>query len=49
MKNTEVENYCYWSVMVSYGMSKNGRRHFKIILCNLGQKHDIDDADTNPG
>ena len=28
-KDTEVENFCYWSVLVGRaGRSKNGRRHF---------------------
>ena len=33
-ENTEIENFRYWSVLVSRaGRSKNGRRHFKLILC----------------
>ena len=32
-KNTEVENFRYWSVLVGRaGRSKNGRRHLKLIL-----------------
>ena len=34
MKNTEVENFRYLSVLVGWaGRSKNGCRHFKLILC----------------
>jgi len=34
MKNAEVENFHYWSVLVGRaGRSKNGRRHFKLTLC----------------
>ena len=33
-KDTEVETFCYRSVLVGRaGRSKNGRRHFKLILC----------------
>merc|ERR1712105_551008 len=33
MKNAEVENFCYWSVLVGRsGRSKNDRSHFKLIL-----------------
>jgi hypothetical protein len=34
MKNAEVENFRYWSVLVGRsGRSKNDRSHFKLILC----------------
>ena len=34
MKNAEVENFHYWSVLVGWaGRSKNGRRYFKLTLC----------------
>ena len=33
-KNTEVENFRYWAVLVGRtGRSKNGCRYFKLILC----------------
>ena len=34
MKNTEVENFLYWSVLVGRaGRSKNACRHLKLFLC----------------
>ena len=36
MKNTDVESFCYWSVLVGRGgRSKNGRSHFKLNLCSF--------------
>ena len=33
-KNAEVEKFGYWSILVGRaGRSKNGCRHFKLILC----------------
>ena len=33
-KNQKGKNFQYWSVLVHWaGRSKNGRRHFKLILC----------------
>ena len=33
-RKTQVENFCFWSVWVGRaGRSKNGRGHFKLILC----------------
>ena len=34
MKNTHVENFCYWSILDGWaGRSKNGHRYLKLILC----------------
>merc|ERR1711888_466789 len=34
IKNAVVENYHYWTGLVGQaGRSKNGYRHFKVILC----------------
>ena len=34
MRNTKVENFRYWSVLVGpAGRSEKGRRHLKLILC----------------
>ena len=36
MKSTEVENFCYWSVLVGRGgRSKNSRSHFKLNICSF--------------
>ena len=35
-ENTEVENLCCWSVLVGHACrSKNGRSHFKLVLCRF--------------